>query len=130
MVAYATVDELESFLEDDPMPRHPERLLDRATERIRELLGGYLYDVGEDGFATDARVRHDIMMMTLLQAQYMMDLGDETGAKDGFSSMSTGSVSWTRRSGSGGGNAPTPKFGPNVLAYLNQTSMRFGAWRQ
>jgi hypothetical protein len=96
MPSYVTPDELEDFLDSDPGTTHPERLLERASEIIDGLLVGRVYDVDTAGLPTDSTVQTKIKRAVLLQAQYMIALGDETGVKGQFSSLSTGGVSWSR----------------------------------
>ena len=116
MAAFATVDQFEAYLDGDPMPAHPERLLDRASDRVRECLVGLVYDTVDTGVVSTLR------QATLLQAQWMAP--DETGARDVYSSMSTGGVSWTRAQKRGGGPVDT-RYAPDMLAKL-RTSGYFG----
>jgi hypothetical protein len=121
-MAYATVDDLEDFLENDPMPNHPERLLDRASERVDEMMTGFVYETSDAGLPTDASVIDLLKNLTILQAQYMGDVGDETGSRSGFTSMSTGGVSWSRAVGQGNGRPINDRYAPNAVTYLRTKS--------
>lgn len=116
-MSYATVDELEDHLDGDPTPAHPERLLDRASERVDEMLIGAVYD------GTDPDVTAALKRATLLQAQWMAP--DETGQRAQFSSMSTGGVSWTRAQRQGGGVTDS-RFSPDALSYIRTSGLLAG----
>lgn len=116
MAAFASPDELENYLDGDPLPRHPERLLDRASDRVRECLIGLAYD------PADVDVIAALKDATILQAQWMAP--DETGAREQYQSMSTGGVSWTRAQ-DGKGRARSARYSPDMLAKL-RTSGHFG----
>ena len=132
---YATTDDLEEFFEGDPMPEHPDRLLALACERVDEMAIGYVYDDltteianRTKGDGSPMTVGDVLKRVTLLQAQYMTEVGDETGARDGMTSMSTGSVSWSKAVGQGNGRPASSRFAPNAVSALRLSGIPFGVY--
>lgn len=116
-MAYATTADFTTFLDGDPLPAHAARLLDRASELVDEMLVGAVYATDSAGFPTHTRVVNALKKATMLQAQYLAAVGDETGAKDGYASVSTGQVSFTRATKTGGATA-VARFAPAAVTYL------------
>jgi len=93
-MAYATLDQLDDYLDGDPRPPHPQRLLDQASIDIDIALTGAVYDTDDNGIATDADIAAAITLATILQALYIAP--DPQGKKAQYSSMTSSQVSWTR----------------------------------
>lgn len=136
-MGYATVDDLEEFFEGDPMPSHPDRLLQLASERVDEMALGAIYDDLTDEIpnrykpdGTPMTVGDALKRVCLLQAQYMTEVGDETGARDGYTSMSTGSVSWSKATGQGNGRPASTRFSPNAVSSLRNSGIVFGVFQR
>lgn len=100
-MAYATVPDLEEWLEPEPAPENAARLLKRASTAIDRALYGLAYD------RTDPAVLETLKDACVQQVHWMIERGDETGAQDDLQSMSTGQRSFTRRTvGAGAGKTP------------------------
>ncbi|MFJ6729374.1 hypothetical protein ACIQPQ_31180 [Streptomyces sp. NPDC091281] len=98
---YATVSDLEAWLDPEPAPGNAVRLLTRASTAIDRALFGLAYD------RDDPDVQQTLLAACVQQAQWMIDRDDETGAMDDLQSMSTGQRSFVRRTtGQGAGKAP------------------------
>jgi hypothetical protein len=112
MVAYASVDDLEDFLDDDPTPAHPERLLDAASAEVDNLLRGCVYTVDPvTGLPDEDEDVTKLRDLTVLQAVWMAQ--DETGERAQYSEIRTSSVTVVR-AGKGGGS----RYAPRAVAYL------------
>lgn len=108
-MAYATVDDLDDALGDDPTPRNPDQLLELASTEIDALLVGCVYTVNASGQPVEAADIAKLRDLTVLQALWMAD--DPHGHKDHIQSMRTSQVS-VQRAGS------RPRFAPRAVAYL------------
>lgn len=96
-MAYATVEQYRDFTKDQTtVDDYVTAALEEASELIDELAAGALYDTGEDGLPTDADVIDLFMRAACAQAQYLIVLDDPTGAKATYTSVSVGSVSYSR----------------------------------
>lgn len=116
-MAYATADDLDSYLEGDTPPPHPERLLTLASTRVDEMLVGAVYLTDSAGMPTNTTTAGILNLATLMQAVYMMDTGDEHGSKSGLSSAKTGGVEWTRATSASGSDRGS-LYAPNAQSYL------------
>lgn len=117
-MAYATVGYFEIYLDGEPLPPYPERLLDRASELIDEMLIGAIYETDADGEPTDPADIDTLKKATCAQAQYMAALGDETGALAQFTSASAGAVSFGRAIGSTGKATAASRYAPQAVTVL------------
>lgn len=88
---YATVSALEAWLAPEPAPENAVRLLKRASTAIDRALYGLAYD------RDDSDVKQTLSDACVLQAQWLIDRDDESGALDDLQSMSTGQRSFVRR---------------------------------
>lgn len=93
---YATVEELMAFLDPDPVPANAGRLLKNASRRLDGILIGACYATDTNGMPTDQDVIDLFREAVCLQAQYIADLGDETGANANVSSQRVGGVATIR----------------------------------
>jgi hypothetical protein len=118
---YATVGEFMEFLDPDPVPANAARLLKNASRRLDALLVGARYDTDTDGMATDAAVVALFREAVCLQAQYIADLGDESGANANVSSQTVGSVTVTRALSVVGSG--TPRVSPDMIELLRASSL-------
>jgi len=118
-MAYATVEQFTDFLDPDPVPDNAARLLDRASTKLDKLLLGAVYDT-DDGLPTDTALADVFREAVCIQAQYIADLGDETGANANVSSMSLGNQSITRNLGRPGSASAgqTSRVSPDMLDLL------------
>lgn len=95
-MAYASVEELTDYMGTDPMPSNPARLLERASDKVDELLIGAEYETDDEGNPTETLVISALKKATLAQAHYMTAAGDETNASQQFTSVTQGSISYAR----------------------------------
>jgi len=114
-MAYATEADLTEYLDGDPMPSHPQRLLNQASDDIDELLIGAVYPVDADGVPTGADHIDALMQVCVLQALFLAP--DPDGRKRQYSSMSTSNVSWTRATDASG-SPITPEFSARAYKML------------
>ena len=103
-MAYATVTELTDFMDPEPAPANAARLLDRASRDIDRALKCSVYDVDTAGLPTDQAVADALREATLEQVAWRLAQGDDEGlgVAGMYSSVSIGSVTLSRGSGSGG----------------------------
>lgn len=121
MPVYATVDEFTAFLDPDPVPPNAARLLKGASRRLDRLLIGARYDTDADGMPTNPDLVELFREAVCLQAQYIADLGDETGASANVSSQTVGSVTVTRALSVVGSG--TPRDSPEMLELLQASPL-------
>lgn len=125
MRVYATVEEFADFLDPDPVPANAGRLLKNASRRLDSILMGACYDTDTDGMPTAPDVLDLFREAVCLQAQYIADLDDETGANANVSSQRVGDVSVTRAISAAGSG--TPRVSPDMIELL-RTSQLFPAY--
>lgn len=128
MAAYATVDEFSDYLDGDPLPAHPDRLLARATDVVNELLVGAVWTTDTDGMPTDARVADKLREAVCIQADYMSRTDDELGTRALYDSVSTGGVSYSRATSGSGGALPS-RYAPALLTFIRTAGFAFGVYR-
>ncbi|WP_328981769.1 hypothetical protein OG258_19945 [Streptomyces mirabilis] len=115
---YATVQEFTDFLDPDPVPANAARLLDKASRKLDQLLIGTRYPTS-NGLPTDPELAAVFKEAVCLQAQYIADLGDETGANANVSQLHVGNQRMIRALSLGGDG--TSRVSPDMLTLL-QTS--------
>jgi hypothetical protein len=116
MAPYATVAEFADFLDPDPVPANAARLLANASRKLDQVLIGAIYTTDSDGLPTDPDLAEVFREATCLQAQYVADLDDETGAKANVSQMRVGNVYVTRALSVVGDG--TPRVSPEMVTLL------------
>jgi hypothetical protein len=121
MRVYATVEEFTTFLDPDPVPANAARLLKNASRRLDGILMGACYATDDDGMPTDPDLMVLFREAVCLQAQYIADLGDETGANANVSSQTVGSVTVTRALSVVG--TGTPRDSPEMLELLRTSTL-------
>ena len=93
-------------------------MLARASEDIDRALIGAIYTVDTNNMPTDPVDIDTFNRATCAQAQFRMELGDDTGASNRMSSTSIGGISVTRAAGT---MAMTmPPLAPAALQILHQ----------
>ncbi|MCX5234441.1 hypothetical protein OG824_04230 [Streptomyces prunicolor] len=115
-MAYATVEEFTDYLDPDPVPDNAARLLNRASKRLDSVLIGAVYETDENGLPTDPDLVEVFREAVCIQAQYIADLGDETGAMANVSQMSLGNQQIVRAISVVGNG--TPRVSPDMLELL------------
>lgn len=118
---YATVEEFGVFLDPDPVPANAARLLKNASRKLDGLLIGACYDTDTGGMPTDPDVIDLFREAVCLQAQYIADLGDETGANANVNSQTVGNVTVTRALSLVGDG--TPRVSPDMIELLRTSSL-------
>lgn len=121
MRIYATVQEFTDFLDPDPVPANAGRLLRKASWRLDDVLIGARYDTDTDGMPTDPDIVDLFREAVCLQAQYIADLGDETGANANVNSQKVGGVATTRALSLVGGG--TPRVSPEMIELLRASPL-------
>lgn len=118
---YATVQQLGDFLSPQPVPDNAERLLRNASRRLDGLLIGARYSTDTDGMPTEQDVIDLFREAVCLQVQYIVDLGDETGALANVTSQHVGEVSITRAVSAVGSG--TPRVSPEMIELLRTSRL-------
>jgi hypothetical protein len=128
VAAYATVDQFSDYLDGDALPAHPERLLERATDAVNELLVGAVWATSSTtGLPTDSTVADKLREAVCIQAHYMAEQDDELGTRPLYDSVSTGGVSYSRAAGANG--ALPSRHAPALLSYIRTAGFAFGIYR-
>ncbi|MEE4540987.1 hypothetical protein V2S66_03265 [Streptomyces sp. V4-01] len=118
---YATVQQLGVFLAPAPVPDNAERLLTNASRRLDGLLMGARYETDSNGAPTEQDVIDLFREAVCLQAQYIADLDDETGANANVSSQRVGDVAVTRAISVVG--IGTPRVSPEMIELLRTSRL-------
>jgi hypothetical protein len=121
MPVYATVGEFMAHLDPDSVPANAARLLKNASRRLDGVLIGARYDTDTDGMPTDPKIVDLFREAVCLQAQYIADLGDETGANANVNSQRVGGVATTRALSLVGGG--TPRVSPEMIELLRTSPL-------
>ena len=119
-MAYASVDDLTSWLAPDPAPDTAMRLLEQASDVLDELLVGAVYD------PDDPEVVEVLRRACVRQAHWMIERDDETGASSDIQSMATGQRSFSRRV-SAPGSPAVQRVAPAAAGVL-RTSGLLAMW--
>lgn len=122
MRIYATVEDFTAFLAPDPVPANAARLLKSASRKLDALLLGVRYATDADGMPTKQSVLDVFREAVCLQAQYVAELGDETGANANVSSQTVGNVSVTRALSVVGSG--TSRVSPDLIDLLQTSGLR------
>ncbi|MFG1709235.1 hypothetical protein ACFLIM_39195 [Nonomuraea sp. M3C6] len=104
MPTYATAQEYLDYTGQSG-PADIDRRLARASERVDELLADAIYEVDDQEFALDPKLKKAMMQATCVQAAWTLTVGDEFGTASAFKDVSMGSVRLARVD-SKDGNAP------------------------
>ncbi|MFJ3665067.1 hypothetical protein ACIPSE_01285 [Streptomyces sp. NPDC090106] len=115
-MAYATVEEFTDYLDPDPVPPNAARLLAKASRRLDRLLIGAVYETDDNDLPTDPELIEVFREAVCIQAQYIADLGDETGAMANVSQMELGNQKIVRAISVVGSG--TPRVAPDLLDLL------------
>ncbi|MEV5472967.1 hypothetical protein AB0L66_11495 [Streptomyces sp. NPDC052207] len=115
-MAYATVEEFGDYLDPDPLPANAARLLTKASRRLDRILLGAVYKTDENGLPTNPDLIEVFREAVCLQAAYIADLGDETGANANVSRMTLGNQTIERAISVVGSG--TPRVSPDLMDLL------------
>lgn len=108
---YATVAELTEW-NGGSTPANAELLLIRATRDVDRALLCAVYDVDDDGNATDADVIAALKAATLEQVSGNLGVGNSTGLGRSSAGFTLGKLSVQRGSSTAGDPAAPQKIGP------------------
>ncbi|MEV0619596.1 hypothetical protein AB0I81_40200 [Nonomuraea sp. NPDC050404] len=106
---YATEADLTDWLDPDPVPSGAARMLARASRLIdNRLLKTAVYSTDADGYPTDQDKRDALRDCACALVEWW-EAGDDdgTGAGGNLTSVSAGSISYSRGAAPGGGMADT-----------------------
>ncbi|GGK90259.1 hypothetical protein Ppa06_58220 [Planomonospora parontospora subsp. parontospora] len=101
-------------------PADVDRRLERASERIDELLMGAVYAVDADERPTDPKVADALRRATCAQAAWTLAVGDEYGTASAFNRVEIGSVK-LQRADSAAGTAP--RHAPDAASILRMAGL-------
>ncbi|MEV4091450.1 hypothetical protein [Streptosporangium saharense] len=114
MLVYATAQDYADYT-GKPAPDGIDQALERASERIDELLMGAVYAVDPAEMPTDLKVRQAVRRATCAQAAWSVAIGDPYGVATAFKSVSIGSVKLDRAGGSGDGGSRYAQDAASIL---------------
>lgn len=101
-------------------PDDIERRLERASERVDELLFASIYPTDDAGMPTRPEDVDAIKRATCAQAAWTAAVGDEFGVASAFKSVSIGSVRLDR---GGSDNAPPARYAPDASSILRRAGL-------
>lgn len=121
VLVYANRDQLYAYAPEKykaKIPAEPEasRLLTSASKEVLLATRTAIYTTDTAGYPTDTKVRQAFTDATCAQALWWaINDGEETGSADEYDSVSIGSVSLSKKSGSGARSAGLPVGGSGRL---------------
>ncbi|MFJ2029431.1 hypothetical protein [Streptosporangium sp. NPDC087985] len=124
-MAYATVEDLRTWLSDTP-PTGAERMLNRATRYIDNvLLKTSIYDVDEDGQPTDDTVTAALRDACCATVEWWDANGDDgIAAGSDYSNVTAGSISLSKASRTDPtGGAVDPRRAPEAVEILDAAGL-------
>ncbi|MER6505895.1 hypothetical protein ABT158_03740 [Nonomuraea sp. NPDC001636] len=119
MLVYATAQDFADYTKA-PAPADIDGDLERASERIDELLLCAVYRVGGDGSPADAKERKAITRATCAQAAWSRAVGDPYGVASAFGTVKIGSVQLERV---GGGATSPPRYAQDAVSILRTAGL-------
>ncbi|MER7363280.1 hypothetical protein [Nonomuraea wenchangensis] len=114
LMVYATAADYAAYT-DKPAPDGIDAVLQRASERIDELLIGAVYSTDDSEMPTDPKEKDAIMRATCAQAAWSLALGDPYGVASAFKDVQIGSVRLGGRNTEGG----PPRHAPDAARILH-----------
>ncbi|WP_424533635.1 hypothetical protein ACOZ38_25200 [Sphaerisporangium viridialbum] len=119
-MTYATPAEYTAYTGQQTLPSDIERRLDRASERIDEILQNSVYPVDDAGMPTRAGDADAMKRATCAQAAWTLAVGDEFGVASAFKSVSIGSVRLDR---GGSPNGAPARYAPDASSILQRAGL-------
>ncbi|MFI6909657.1 hypothetical protein ACIBKY_50940 [Nonomuraea sp. NPDC050394] len=132
LLVYATAADYTAYTKK-PAPADIDGDLERASERIDELLQGAVYATDSSEMPVDADLRAAIARATCAQAAWAREVGDPYGVASAFKKTDIGSVRLERASGSDASGPP--RHAQDAKAILRRAGLLPGvvidatAWR-
>ena len=110
---YGTDEELEAY-------SAPDQLLAKASRLIDSVLVGATYSIGEDGLATDSKIKEAIKRATLAQAAFWKSGSGSQYGPSQYKDVSIGSV---RLSGAQNGVTKKSDVAPQAIYELTNVGL-------
>lgn len=118
-MAYATGTDYEAYTGKAP-PADIERRLERASERVDELLFASIYPTDDAGMPTRPEDAEAMKRATCAQAAWTIAVGDEFGVAAAFGRVAIGSVRLER---GGSGDTRPPRHAPDASSILQRAGL-------
>ncbi|MFG2076975.1 hypothetical protein [Nonomuraea maritima] len=119
MLVYATPADYTDYTRA-AAPADIEGELERASERIDELLTVAVYRTDETGMPVEADKREAIMRATCAQAAWSLEVGDKYGVASAYKSVRIGSVQLDR---GGNGESGPPRYAQDAVSILRRAGL-------
>ncbi|WP_433426345.1 hypothetical protein ACQP1V_42705 (plasmid) [Microtetraspora malaysiensis] len=119
-MTYATSADYIAYTGQDPAPADIERRLERASERVDELLMTAVYPVDDAGMPTEPGHVDAMKRATCAQAAWTNAVGDEFGVASAFKTVSIGSVRLDR---GGSTDGPPARYAPDASMILQRAGL-------
>ncbi|WP_433355627.1 hypothetical protein ACQP25_17250 [Microtetraspora malaysiensis] len=119
-MAYATAADYTAYTGQATPPADIERRLERASERIDELLFASIYPTDDAGMPTRSKDADAMKRATCAQAAWTLAVGDEFGVASAFKSVSIGSVRLER---GGSGDTQPARYAPDASSILQRAGL-------
>ncbi|MBT2234758.1 hypothetical protein [Nonomuraea sp. NEAU-A123] len=118
-MAYATAADYTAY-SGQAAPDDIDRRLERASDRIDEMLFASIYPTDDAGLPTRPEDVEAMKRATCAQVAWTVAVGDEFGVAAAFKSVSIGSVRLDR---GGSGDAPPPRYSPDASSILQRAGL-------
>jgi hypothetical protein len=119
VLVYATPDDYTDYTHT-PAPADIAGDLERASERIDELLMCAVYRVDDAGTPTEPKEREAIVRATCAQAAWSREVGDKYGVASTFKVVKMGSVQLDR---GGGSESGPPRHAQDAVSILRTAGL-------
>lgn len=129
---YATPTELADWMGLGSPPDGADRWLRDASMDVDSLLVSAVYDVDEDDLPTDAAVAGALRDATTAQAEYLIAVGDRTGAEADKVRVKVDKVSVERATSPQTGRAVRDRYAARAVQVLRLAGLlpaQPGTWR-
>ncbi|MFI6814431.1 hypothetical protein ACIBG7_18615 [Nonomuraea sp. NPDC050328] len=125
-MAYATVDELEAWLDPDPVPASAARKLARATRYMNNvLLKTAIYPIDDNGLPTEQSHITAMRDACCALVEWWEENGDDgLGAGDEYTSVAAGSISFTKGAGGSDLTRGDPRRAPEAVEILDGAGLQ------
>ncbi|MFI6485158.1 hypothetical protein ACIBH1_45120 [Nonomuraea sp. NPDC050663] len=120
MLVYASAADYTDYTGQADLPADIDRRLERASERIDELLLTAYYRTDDTGMPTEPAVREAVRRATCAQAAWTSAHGDEYGVASAFKDVAIGSVKLSRGGSNEGG---TSRHAPDAHSILRSAGL-------
>ncbi|WP_433444557.1 hypothetical protein [Nonomuraea sp. CA-141351] len=118
MLVYATPDDYADYTRK-PAPADIEGELERASERIDELLTVAVYRTDDTGMPIEPDEREALKRATCAQAAWSLAVGDPYGVASAYKDVQIGSVKLGGRTDAGG----PPRYAQDAVSILRRAGL-------